>query len=113
VTQILESPLYERWLIGSYQKQRHLPYTCHSASPAIGVNIAAKDATSEINLTKHFVAREGRSQSERAYAKRIFRRNYLNGCDSASAVRKAIKKGPPQCRQGEYVVERIIRRTTP
>jgi hypothetical protein len=26
-------------------------------------------------------------------------------------VRKAIKKGPPQRRQGEHVVERIIRRT--
>jgi hypothetical protein len=55
-----------------------LPVTCHPASPAVGGKISAKDATSEINLTKHFVAREG-SQRERAYAKRIFRKNYLNG----------------------------------
>jgi hypothetical protein len=48
-----------------FPKTPSLPVTCHSVSPAIGVNIAAKDVMSEINLTKHFVAREG-SQSERA-----------------------------------------------
>jgi hypothetical protein len=42
-----------------------LPVTCHPASPAVGGKISAKDATSEINLTKHFVAPEG-SQRERA-----------------------------------------------
>jgi hypothetical protein len=98
--------------IGSSPKQRRYLSPITRLRPAVGVNIAAKDATNEIDLTKHFVAREG-SQRERASAKRIFQKNYLNGVIPPAQCAKPSKKGPPQRRQGEYVVERIIPRTAP
>jgi hypothetical protein len=54
-----------------FPKTASLSATCHPALPAVGVKISAKDATSEINLTKHFVAQEG-SQRERATPSEFF-----------------------------------------
>jgi hypothetical protein len=51
-----------------------------------------KNATSEINLTKDFVAREEAKRS--AYAKRIFRKNYLDrGLAPPAQCAKPSKKG--------------------
>jgi hypothetical protein len=75
-----------------FPKTASLSATCHPALPAVGVKISAKDATSEINLTKHFVAQEG-SQRERAYAKRIFRKNYLKGVRLRQRSAQSHQKG--------------------
>ena len=102
-----------KMFIGSSPKQRRYLSPITRLRPAVGVNIAAKDATNEIDLTKHFVVPRrkpnGAGLRQANFSKKLLKRGVIPPAQCA----KPSKKGPPQRRQGEYVVERIIPRTAP
>src|SRR5215831_18363699 len=94
-------------------KTASLPVTCHPASPAVGVKISAKDATSEINLTKHFVTREGSQRGARLRQADFSKKLLERGLTAPTQCAKPSKRGRLSAVKGSTCVERIIRRTAP